>query len=88
MWLINMTALSLYCWWTLCDTVESYKTKILDFQTKIYFFNSVYQSQEWHSVELKRVLSLPALNRVLHFQEYTVTGLQLLTDNFAEGKKI
>lgn len=88
MWLIHMTPLSLYCWWTPCDIVESYKTKIKDFETRTYCVNFVYQSQEWTFMKLKRVLSLPALSRALHFQEYTVTGLQLLTDNFAEGKKI
>ena len=89
MWLIHISALSLYCWWTLCDIVESYKTKIWDFETKMYFVNFVYQIQEWTFMELKGVLSLPALSRALHFQDYMVTGLQLLTDiNFAEGKKI
>ena len=32
-----MTTLSIYCWWRLCDTVASYKTKIWDFETGIYF---------------------------------------------------
>ena len=65
MWLIHMTALGLYRWWRLCNTVKSYKSKILDFETRIYFVNFVYQSQEWTFMELKRVLSLPALSRAL-----------------------
>ena len=42
---------SVYCWWRLCDTVESYKTKIWEVETRIYFVKFVYQGQEWAFIE-------------------------------------